>query len=221
MKTDLNQSPAWRLLSLLANMKIAVVGLALLLVLTVWGTVYQVENGLYQAQQVFFRSWFFLAGGFFPFPGGQLVMAVVLTNLVAACVKLALQGRMMLGILLTHGGLILMLGAGAVTFYLGVESHLTLMEGQASNVSSSSAGWELAVWPVEGTREAKKISAMDAAALKSGETLPLPGGGFELFINEYAPHSEPLNVAPEKEKTTWRNGSGIAGFTPLPRMKEP
>lgn len=221
MNIEKRNSIGWRTLSLLASLKIAVIGLSLLLILTVWGTLYQVDNGLYQAQEKFFRSWFFLAGGFLPFPGAQLVMAVVLVNLLAACVKLALQGRMMLGILLTHGGLILMLGAGAVTFYLGIESHLTLFEGESSNVSSSGNDWELAAWPADDADGAKQITAVDASALRAGLVLPFGTGAFELAVDDYFPHSEALAAASSPPKAVHRNASGIAELKPLPRCKEP
>lgn len=42
-----------------ASMKLTVVCLLLLTTLVVWGTLYQADHGLYQAQQKFFHSWFF------------------------------------------------------------------------------------------------------------------------------------------------------------------
>ena len=57
------------MLKLLSSVRITVVCIFLLFVLTFWGTVAQVQQGLYIAQERFFNSFFFLAGGFFPFPG--------------------------------------------------------------------------------------------------------------------------------------------------------
>ena len=221
MKTTNENSPVWRLLSVFSSLRLTVIGLMFLLVLTVWGTLYQVEHGLFQSQQRFFRSWFFLAGGFLPFPGGQLVMGVMLANLLAACTRLALQGRMQIGLLLTHAGLILMLGAGAVTFYLGVESHLTLFDGEASNVSSSPGQWELAVFRPGGDSSSHVVTAIDAAALKPGTTLAFPTGDFEISVVDYFPHAEASKTPQQISKMNYRNGSGIAELTPRPQNKEP
>jgi len=221
MKTTIRQSPAWRLLSAIASLKLTVIGLSLLLILTVWGTIYQVDSGLYQAQQRFFRSWFFLAGGFLPFPGGQLVMAVMLANLVAACTKLTFQGRMQIGLLLTHAGLILMLGAGAVTFYLGFESNLTLFEGEGANVSTSNSDWEIAIWPRPPEGTTRDIAATDAATLHSGDKLSVPGSGIELVVEDYFPHAEAFQKPEENASREYTNGSGIMSLRALPRRKEP
>ena len=45
-----------------SSLKLTVLCLALLMVLILWGTLYQVEYGIWQAQQVFFRSWFIWFG---------------------------------------------------------------------------------------------------------------------------------------------------------------
>jgi hypothetical protein len=63
------------------------------MVLTFWGTVYQVEHGLFAAQERFYNSWLILVAGFVPFPGTQLVLAVLLVNLAGYLVQLVFQPR--------------------------------------------------------------------------------------------------------------------------------
>jgi hypothetical protein len=173
-----------RLLRTLASLRLTVVGLFILMVLTIWGTLYQAEFGLYRAQQRFYQSWFFLAGGFLPFPGAQTVMTILFANLTAAILQLSLQGRLRWGLVITHLGLLTMLAAGAFTFYLGEESHLTLLEGESSNVAASYNDWELSVWPVSDA-PGRDVSALDDRLLKAGRRFPFPDGRFAIAVEEY------------------------------------
>jgi hypothetical protein len=179
-----------RLIKPLASLRIAVAGLFLLMVLTIWGTFYQTEFGLFRAQQRFYQSWFFLAGGFLPFPGAQTVMTVLFINLSSAILLLTLKGRLRWGLVISHLGLLIMLAAGAFTFYLGEESHLTLLEGEGSNVAASYQDWELSVWPVSSASE-RDVSALDASALKAGRSYAFPGGRFSIAVEEFHHNSMP------------------------------
>ena len=167
----------------LASMKITVLGLLLLLILTVWGTLYQADHGLYEAQERFYQSWTFRAGPV-PLPGAQSVMVLLFVNLAASLLHLALQRRLRIGFLATHAGLALMLAAGGVTFYFGRSAHLTLEEGQASNVALSDQDWELALMPGR-DGERRLVHAVDARRLRPGRRFDLPGGELSLVVEEY------------------------------------
>ncbi len=69
-----------------SSLKLTVICLILLVILTVWGTLYQAQHGLFAAKQMFFSSWFFLALGFIPFPGTVLVMTVLFFNLLSSLI---------------------------------------------------------------------------------------------------------------------------------------
>lgn len=179
-------SPAWkRLLANLASLKLTVVGLLILTALTVWGTLYQADYGLLRAQQRFYQSWVFLAGGWFPFPGAQLVMIVLFINLVSALCYLAVLRKLYWGLLLTHLGLVLMLAAGAVTFYYGSESHLTLEENGASNVSISYHDWEMAAWRNDDRDSSYEVSAVDVERLHPGESISFAALGLDVVVDTY------------------------------------
>ena len=206
-----------RALKLLGSLRITVIGLVFLLILTVWGTLYQADHGLYGAQERFYQSWYFLIGGFLPFPGAQLVMTVLFINLLAAMLVLAIRGRLHWGLVVTHLGLMLMLTAGAVTFYLGKESHLSLVEGEASNVAMTYNEWELALLPTSDGKP-REVSALDAKWLQPGRTIPLPGERLALRIEEAHRNCqatrEPVDDAPG-------SGSGYTKLVSRPRNKEP
>ena len=111
------QRPLARLIEWLIGPRLTVYCLAFLFVLTFWGTVYQVEHGLYAAQERFYSSWIILIGGFVPFPGTQLVLTVLTVNLTAYL--MTMLGKSSFGILLTHAGLLLLLIGGGIKGVVG------------------------------------------------------------------------------------------------------
>lgn len=173
-----------RLLGLLGSLKITVLGLFLLMVLTIWGTLYQAEHGLYSAQERFYQSWSFPLAGPIPFPGAQTVMLLLFINLAASLAFMALTRRLRVGFIATHAGLALMLAAGGVTFYFGRSANLSLAEGEAANVALSSQEWELAMMPANSGPQ-RVVSALDARQLRPGRRIPLPGTEFALHIDSY------------------------------------
>ncbi len=168
-----------------ASLKLTVVCLVILAVLVVWGTVYQADHGLYQAQQKFFHSWFFLLFGFIPFPGTMLIMFILFFNLVAVMFfrigfKLAKIGN-----LITHLGFIVLLVGGFFTFYYSQESILTLKEGETGNMSSSNNLWELAVWEHKTGQSDADVYAVDTRGLRLGDAIHLEDLGLALQVKEY------------------------------------
>lgn len=206
-----------RILKLLGSLRVTIIGLTILLILTVWGTLYQADHGLYLAQEKFYQSWFFMIGGLAPFPGAQLVIAVLLVNLAASILYMAFARRLRWGFFITHAGLIMMLAAGAITFYLGHESQLSLEEGEASNVSISYNEWEVALFqPASGA--SRKMTTLELRGFKPGRVIPMPGGRCALRVESYFRNCEAL-----REKRT-KPPFNIAGYTALkakPRGKEP
>ena len=79
------------------------------------------------------------------FPGGHLIGAVLLINLIAAHWKRFRWAWSKLGIHLTHAGLIIMLAGGLFTDLFAVESHMQLLGGETENYSEDSQKAELAV----------------------------------------------------------------------------
>lgn len=200
-------------LAAMASLRVTVVGLLYLLVLTVWGTLYQVEHGLYPAQQRFYAAWLFLAGGWVPLPGAILVMSVLFLNLLASVLYMAAIGRLRASFLLTHGGLMLMLAAGGMTFYLAESSYLTLAEGEGANVSTSNREWEIAGWPATGDPARRAVSAVSPERLRPGTFVDLAPGGLSLAVECYYRHCVPV---PETG-----GGSGGRDLAPVPAPSDP
>lgn len=180
--------------------------LVLLFLLTFFGTVHQVHHGLYAAQQKFFYSYFLLLWDWLPFPGTQLVLAVLTFNLLGYLVNHLTWGRMQAGILLIHGGLLMMLIGGAITHRFAQESHLTLTEGTASNVTAAYREWELALVRDDGDR--RDVRAVDTSGLRPGQVVDFAVPGITVRVEKY--HASCLV-----------NAGGATADPPLSRINVP
>lgn len=157
--------------------------LVFLFLLTLLGTLYQVDHGLYEAQQRFYNSYYLLLGGWCPFPGTQTVMGVLLFNLSGYMVNMLLAPRIRAGIITIHGGLMMMLLGGAVTHHFAQESQLTLAEGQIGNVTAGYHNWELAL--IRETDGKRDVRAVDADNLAPGQTIDFGLTGVVVKVEQY------------------------------------
>lgn len=101
--------------------------LPLLMLLLIAGTVAQKPMGLYQAQKMFFGSFYFWAGPF-PLPGGYTLLGIFSLSLLS---KFILQSQWTLkksGINLTHCGALVLLFGSLITALTSRESYMVIPE---------------------------------------------------------------------------------------------
>ena len=140
-----------RFVDLLTSLKLTIICLVAAMVLIFAGTLAQVHLGTHEAQQRYFQSFFVWwppdsQGLRIPvFPGGHLIGAILLLNLVAAHAKRFRWAWRKLGIHLTHAGLIILLAGGLFTDLFAVESHMRLSLGDTKNYSEDVRRIELVV----------------------------------------------------------------------------
>lgn len=213
-RKKLNRNPLIRIFS---SVKITVVCLILLFILTLWGTIDQVNNGLYLAQARFFNSWVFTFWGFIPFPGAQLVMWVLFINLFCAGLVRHVFHWSKAGIIITHTGLLLFFVAAFFTLHGVRESNITLMEGEASNVSNAYHNWELSVWTQEGNK--KQVVAFDAGRFQPGQKFDFEKFGLSITVKSYYKNCDAYGAIPEHAGVLL-NSSGIGSLKSLPYDKE-
>ena len=223
------------MIKFLSSSRITVACLFLLFILTFWGTIAQVQQGLYAAQDRFFNSFFFLAGGFIPFPGAQLVLWVFFVNLICMMVltfKKYLQWENA-GLLIIHVGLILYFIAAFMIFHVSQESNVRLAEGEGTNVSTSYQDWELAYWTNDGndtyrttSKEVRlkpferQVTVFDAKSFKPGFQIPFEDKDFTLTVNKFYLNSDAFNDAAAGKPPSILNVSGITLLTQKPVDKE-
>lgn len=183
-----------RFIQLFSSVRLTVTCLVLGCVIVFWGTLAQVELGLYRAQSEIFRSFLIYwhpAGTSLSipvFPGGYLVGGVLLINLLVAHVRYYQPGKRKFGIALIHLGVVLLLGGQMVMDYLSRESTLHLRLDETRNYSESARASELAVVDVTDPR-AEQVLAIPGRRLARRQSFQPPGWPFPIRVLKYFANS--------------------------------
>jgi hypothetical protein len=185
---------ARKIVDLFTSLKLTIVCLAAGMALIFAGTLAQVHLGIHEAQQRYFQSWLVWwpaeGHGFrVPiFPGGHLIGAVLLINLIAAHAKRFHWSWRKLGIHLTHAGLIIMLAGGLFTDLFAVESHLRLERGDTKNYSEDQRHMELAV--IDTTdNDLDQVTAIPESVLRKSRTIDHWSLPFRIMVRNYFENS--------------------------------
>jgi len=195
-----------RLLGPLASLRLTVFCLAAAMVLVFAGTIAQRTMDIYIVQTQYFQSWVVWcqsAPGSFRipmFPGGHLIGAVLLVNLLASMVTRFKLSWRKLGTQLIHLGLIIMLGGGLATDLFSTNSFMRLMEGETRNYSEEDQRVELAVIDTSGAAT-DTVTAIPGSRLAKGGDIIHDSLPFRLSISGFYQNSV-LNMIGEKSPGT-------------------
>ncbi len=220
----------WKILT---SLRLTVVCLAFSIVLVFVGTVAQADEGLYIAQERYFKQWMVvgvtLFGKHLPIalPGGYLIGVVLLVNLIAAHINRFQWGWKKVGIHLTHAGIVVMILGQLSTDMSQVESHLSFAEGEAKNYTESHQEHELVfARDLDGGKE-EVVAVPEEFIAKKGATVALPlatkPDAFELRIKDYAINSQVRQRAPAMDTGEPPATQGFGAkttVTALPETKE-
>ncbi len=145
----------------LASYAFGIVILFFLLVLTLLGTLEQVDHGLFAAQEKYFNSVFLVQEVFgvplLPLPGVYSLLVLLFINLTLGAIVRFRFGWSHLGVFIVHIGILFMLLGGFITFKWSKDGHLTLYEGEQNNVFESYHEWEVAITEVKGEGPAQEL----------------------------------------------------------------
>lgn len=214
-----------KIIDLTTSLKLTIVCLAAGMALIFAGTLAQVHLGIHEAQQRYFQSWLVWwpaegTGFRIPiFPGGHLIGAVLLVNLIAAHVKRFRWTSKKFGIHLTHAGLIIMLAGGLFTDLFAVESHLRLERGDTKNYSEDQQHMELAVIDTTDS-DLDQVTAIPESVLKKNRTIDHWSLPFRIVVRNFYPNSrlKMLNDTGSGAKPIANQGPGaMIAVEPLPR----
>src|SRR5438477_12237149 len=176
-----------KIVDLITSLKLTIICLAAGMALIFAGTLAQVHLGIHEAQQRYFQSFFVWwppegRGLKIPiFPGGHLIGAVLLINLIAAHAKRFRWTWRKLGIHLTHAGLIIMLAGGLFTDLFAVESHMRLARGDTKNYSDDMGRTDLAVIDTSGD-DLDQVTAIPDTVLRHSRVIDHSGLSFRVFV---------------------------------------
>src|SRR5436190_13348103 len=164
-----------RIVKFFTSLRLTVVLLGAAIVLIFIGTLAQVHEGLYFAQDRYFKSWLVFAPTIgntklpFVLPGGYLIGTALVVNLIAAHIKRFQFTTKKIGIQLTHIGLILLLLGQLLTDLFSTESALRFAEGEKSNYSVDFHANELVVIDTSDPAQDEVVSIPEHLVARQGE----------------------------------------------------
>lgn len=207
-------------LMMFASIRLTVACLFWLTVLTFWGTVYQVDHGIYQAQDRFFNSIVFFAG-ILPLPGGMLTMGLLFLNLLFSFFVHYQAGWRMPGLMLIHIGLIMMLLGGFFTKLTGIEATVSLFEGEGRNAALSRTEWEIS-FSTE-LHAVQTYQAVDVSDLRKGSEFSFRDSDASFKVLEVYDHAEGVmpGALTEAQESTPQNAAGFVALKKLKPLKSP
>ena len=183
-----------QMLKNIASVRLTVALLSLSMVLIFFGTLDQVEYGIWHTQKLYFESFLviwkypqtwpiytYLGWIHIPMLGGYAVGGLLLANLLAAFFSRFKFSVNKLGINAIHLGLILLLMSELLTDFLSVESQMTIIEGERSNYSQTVRENELVIIDRSGTSQ-DIVHSISASKLKPGVQVSIPKNDLEIKV---------------------------------------
>ena len=182
-----------------ASYGFAVIVLTFMLLLVLFGTLEQVNIGLFEAQKKYFESLFlvhYLFGTFpIPLPGVYLLMVLLFTNLSCGALIRARKDWRHPGMLIAHSGILLILLSGLVEYNYSDKGYLRLYEQEESNEFVSYYDWELSITKADGALNGKQhlITHEQLVDLdpEDSRRFTLPNLPFDLVLDNFERNSQP------------------------------
>jgi hypothetical protein len=207
---------------------LATVVLSLLLIITLLGTLEQVEHGLFESQKKYFESMIVtnidLGSWKMPIllPGGFLLMIVLFLNMCCGAVIRIRKNPRTVGVIIAHLSILFLLLAGFVEYFMKKEGNLALFEGQTSDEFQSYHASVIEIEKLEptskdGKRSALVIPGKEYQDLSEGRARTFSSGElpFDLVVMNYEINSEPKRAESKERKTQ------VDGYYLQPLAKKP
>ncbi|MEW6742405.1 MAG: cytochrome c biogenesis protein ResB [Planctomycetota bacterium] len=192
------------LLQFLSSFGFACILLFLLLVLTFFGTLQQVDYGIYDVQKKYFESLFVLDDtlGFpLPLPGAALVLVLLSVNLILGGILRPRFSWSRTGVLVAHLGIVFMLTGNLVKYLFATEGNLKIYEQDVGTEYRSGEHWEIAVYQAGGgmPRREYLIPEGDFLGLERGESVTFRGEElpFDITLHDPVANALPRQADPK------------------------
>lgn len=210
------------------SFKLATVVLALMTLVTLLGTLGQVDHGLHAAKEKYFHSFYFtdsLFGVPVLLPGGLLLMIVLFANMVLGALVKVRKRWKGAGLLISHFGMLMLLAGGFVTWAYSTDGYMALYPGMSSDRVESYREWQLELMALAEDGSAEKAwfyptEVLETIRADEQRVIPAPDLPFEVVINGYAKNATPVPVSAPIAASA--PGKEIDGFklSPQPPSKE-
>jgi len=163
------RTPSQRFIRFISSFGVAVTVLVLFFILTLLGTLEQVEHGLYETQKRYFDSffvWYDIGGVDLPLiPGVRLLMWVLFFNMLSAATLKMKKNWKGVGLLIAHFGILLLLVGGAIGLQFKKYGAMMIWEGDTASEFESYTEWQLDIMPVDDKGIATKALVIPAGRI--------------------------------------------------------
>ncbi|MEM7602482.1 MAG: cytochrome c biogenesis protein ResB, partial [Verrucomicrobiota bacterium] len=205
------------------SFKVATAVFVLMTLVTLLGTLAQVDQGLYAAKVKYFHSFFFtdkIFGIPVLLPGGLLLMLILFVNMtLGALVKVKKRWKGF-GLLVSHFGMLMLLAGGFVTWAFATDGYMALYPGMSSNRVESYRNWQLEVFPLDEKGQAKQSWILPSDELQSvrvdeQRSYDADGLPFNVVVNGFAKNATPIPATSNNASDA--TGKEIDGFKLVPQ----
>ncbi len=208
-------------LKALASLQLTVVLFALSIGLVFFGTLAQIDFGIWKVVEDYFWSWvvwvpfdlinqfgqvfakeYFPKGttwsGSFPFPGGKLLGGAMLLNLLAAhLVRFRLTWKRS-GVLILHSGLILLFVGEFITREYAVEQRMIINEGETVWFTEDSRHFELAFVDHSDAKDDQHITIPESMLRGTKGRISDPALPVDVEVGQYMVNSRLQSASTDK-----------------------
>ena len=219
------------LLQIFGSLKLTVILLSASMVLIFFGTIDQVEYGIWHTQKLYFES-FVVAWQYpavwpagdqltwlrIPMFGGYTIGGLMLINLTVAYIRRFSLKAAKLGLYAIHLGLMLLIVSELLTDLLAVESQMTVPENGRANYSQTIRENELVLID-RSHPEHDRVHALPTRLLKPGRTLDIPDTSLRARVINFYPNAQ-LVRAPEAKSPANRGVAAKMGVTAIPKAPD-
>lgn len=165
-----------------ASAKVTVICLLVMVVMVIWGTLFEAAQGLLAAREMFFQSWIFWINHI-PFPGIKLLTLALLWNLGFRSIKVLSHPLKNSGLILIHLGVAFLLSGAFFSAKFTKEFFLPLHEKEGSGTAYSYELSEIAAFKRSNLSPNAYISdSIPIRTLKNGQVINLSKIGVTFTI---------------------------------------
>lgn len=194
------KTPLQQLAAFFGSLELTVTLLTLSILLIFFGTLAQIDQGVWTVVKDYFRSWlvwvdfqiFFprdrAVPGALPFPGGSTLGSLLLINLLVAHAQRFKLSKQKIGLTIIHAGLILLLVGEGLTGLFADESNMSIDEGGSSNYSEDIRHPELA-FVDSSDAKTDLVTVVPEGQLRSGKRIQAPQLPVDIQVDAYYKNS--------------------------------
>lgn len=213
------------LYKVISSLGVAVVLLLFLLLLTLLGTIEQIEHGLFATQNKYFTSAYLVLRFFdvipVPLPGVMLLSILLFFNILLGGITTFVKDWSRLGLLAAHLGIVFLLLGGFVTHQFSDYGNMALQEGESSNTFQSYNEWEVTVTPVTASDETDAVVIPETAFIDLGpentRTVTSPALPFTVTFSDFVLNGRPMpadGTNPGSSENRVVDGAFLASLPP-------